>query len=135
MPGTDPPSVAAATARRWHPALTWFVVYYAAWGVIDAKMLDRPEAGMLLLAVQVAVCGFLIFWWASDDALRHGQPLSRMAPLWIVLFGMFWIVPRLLRTREPAQAWRGVRRGASVALASLASYLAMFVLFAPVKPV
>ena len=126
---TNAPVVAAA--RGWHPALVWFLLYCAASGAVEGMLANRPEADMLLLAVQVAVSGFLIFWWASDDAGKRGRPLSRWSPAGIVLFGAFWIVYRLFTTRERAEAWRGLRRGALVMAGSLALYLAFFTSFAP----
>ena len=127
MDNVEPTSATAMPATRaWHPALTWFLLYCAASGAVEGMASDRPEADMLFLAVQVAVSGFLIFWWASDDAVRRQRPLSRFAPAGIVLFGAFWILVRLFTTREPAQAWRGVGRGALLMLASLVLYLAFF---------
>lgn len=124
------PAVAART-QRWHPALMWFVLYCAASGAIEGMAADRPEADMVFLAIQIAVSGFLIFWWASDDAKRRSRPLSRLTPVWIVLFGMLWIVAHLFASRERAEAWRGFARGALVTAASLAAYLLFFKLFMP----
>ena len=128
----DPvPPAEAVRAHRWHPAPIWFVLYYAASGAVEGMAGGRPDSDAVFLAIQVAVSGFLIFWWASDDAKLRGRPLSRLAPAWIVLFGMFWIVVRLFASREPADAWRGVARGALVTLAALSGYLVFFNLFLP----
>jgi hypothetical protein len=125
------PSTVAARARRWHPALMWFVLYCAASGALEGMVAGKSGPQPLLLALQIAVSGFLIFWWASDDARRREHPLSRVAPVWIVLFGMFWIVWRLFSSRPRAEAWRGFTRGAWVMIASLAAYLLFFDLFVP----
>lgn len=125
------PVAEVTRARRWHPALSWFVLYCAASGAIEGMAADRPESGTFFLALQIVVSGFLIFWWASDDAKLRGRPLSRLAPVWIVLFGVFWIVVRLSTSRERLAAWRGFGRGAFVMLASLVAYLLFFNLFVP----
>lgn len=124
-------SALAARTHRWHPALMWFVLYCAASGAVEGLSAHRPESEMLFLAVQIAVSGFLVFWWATDDAKRRGQPLSRLAPVWIVLFGVFWILWRLFTSRSPLEAWRGFGRGVLVMLASLGTYLLFFQLFVP----
>ena len=124
------PATAAPAARAWHPALTWFVLYCAASGAVEGMAGDAAGTEMVLFAVQIAISGFLIFWWAADDAARRDRPLSRWAPAGIVLFGVFWIVYRLFTTRAPAEAWRGLGRGTLVMAASLALYLAFFTQFA-----
>lgn len=121
---------ASPRAGRLHPALFWFVLYSAASGAVEAMTAAAPGSTMLLFAVQAAVGGFLIFWWASDDARRRGRPLSRLAPLWIVLFGACWIVVRLFGSRAPREARRGLARGLLVALASTLIYVAFFNAFA-----
>jgi hypothetical protein len=121
----------AARTQRLHPAALWFLFYSAASGAVEAMTADASEPAAFLLALQVAVGGFLIFWWANDDARLRGRPLARLAPLWIVLFGACWIVVRLFATREPQQAWRGLGRGVLVGLASMVLYLLFFTLFVP----
>jgi hypothetical protein len=99
------PFISAPVEMRRHvasPAL--IVASFVVFGAVDGITASNEAAGGVLLVVHWVLVAFLLFWWASADALRRRSELSTSMITCLVVFG-FLAMPFYLAGARPSGSW------------------------------
>ncbi|MDZ4316737.1 MAG: hypothetical protein U0989_18460 [Azonexus sp.] len=73
-------------------------------GAVDGFTASNAAAGNVLFVVHWLLIAFLLFWWASADALQRQSELSTSMIVGLVVFG-FLAVPFYLAGARPKGSW------------------------------